>query len=327
MATPVLDIIFFVGSYVVLLYLRQTVMSMGTHTIPLRILGFVCSWLLLFSVFDWFLNFILMVIVGVGGQPLIFYRCFAMLLVMVVALRLALSPPEGLEVHDVLDFLRESVFFNNYIRRKDSDFREEYNRMNVRKIHEGASDKPIEKILPSRLKKKENRFVGVTTEMIDKDRQDKLTTKVREGTEGLRKGEVYTPEDAFRLELMNSMGHEYFPRLKDFKIDPSEKTFSMLLPLPDILEIDPSNEKQMNTIIAELYQIAQVLQSQVWLQPYTPYFKMMKIHTMHSIWDDLGRVHTHHLLTITFSLSDLRRHDEKLMPADSIKRFAKIEYR
>jgi len=326
MLSPIADLILLVISYVSLFVLRRMVLSSMKHSFLSRATGFIAGWLFLFCFFDWFLNFVLITIQAVNENVYLFYNLFFMLLVMVVGLRIALHPPEGFEVDDVKDFLRESLLFNNYLRRKDAEFREDFNRFIVEKTHRETSNKPIEHLLPRERTVEQNRFAGITAESIGQEKDEKVTEKVRRETDGLRKGETIDITDVFRIELMNNENHHYLANLHEFIIDPSGKTLTMRLSLPDTLQIDAKNEKQMSGLIGELYEMLQILQSQHWLQPYTPYFRTMTLRVAHSVWGDLGSVTLRDLLTIKISLANLRRHDGRIMPADSLKKIATIEY-
>jgi hypothetical protein len=52
----------------------------------------------------------------------------------------------------------------------------------------------------------------------------------------------------------------------------------------------------------------------------------MTLKVAHSVWGDLGSVTAQDLLTISISLANLRRHDGRIMPLDSLKKIATIEY-
>jgi hypothetical protein len=296
------------------------------HSLPSRATGFIAGWLFLFCLLDWFLNFVLITIKAVNENVYLFYDLFFMLLVFIVGLRIALHPPEGFDVDDVKDFLRESLLFNNYLRRKDAEFREEYDRFIVEKTHGETSKKPIEHLLLREHAVKKNRIANITAESIGQEKGERLTEKVRRETDELRKGETIDITDVFRIELMNNENHQYLANLHKFIIDPSRKTLTMRLSLPDTLAIDEKNEKQMSGLIGEFYEMLQILQSEHWLQPYTPYFRTMKLKVTHSVWGDLGRVTVQDLLTISISLANLRRHDGRIMPLDSLKKIAAIEY-
>ncbi len=326
MLSPIADIILLVISYASLFVLRRIVLSSMKHSLLSRATGFIAGWSLLFCLLDWFLNFVLITIQAVNENVYLFYNLFFMLLVFIVGLRIALHPPEAFEVDDVKDFLRESLLFNNYLRRKDAEFREEYNRFIVEKTHRETSNKPIEHLLHREHAVKKNRLANITAESIDQEKGDKVTEKVRRETDGLRKGETIDITDIFRIELMNNENQRYLAKLREFIIDPSRKTFTMRLSLPDTLAIDEKNEKQMSGLIGELYEMLQILQSENWLQPYTPYFRTLTIKVAHSVWGDLGTVTAQDLLTISISLANLRRHDGRIMPADSLKKIATIEY-
>jgi hypothetical protein len=125
---------------------------------------------------------------------------------------------------------------------------------------------------------------------------------------------------------MNNDFHRYLAKLRELIIDPSRKTFTMRLSLPDTLQIDVKNEKQMSALIGELYEMLQILQSEQWLQPYTPFFRTMSLKVAYSVWGDLGNLTAQDLLTISISLANLRRHEGRIMPMDSLKKIATIEY-
>jgi hypothetical protein len=326
MLSPFLDILLLVISYVSLFVLRKVVLSSMKHSILSRATGFIAGWLFLFCLLDWFLNFVLITILAVTENVYLFYNLFFMLLVIVVGLRIALHPPEGFEVDDVKDFLRESLLFNNYLRRKDAESREEYDRFIVEMTHRETSDKPIELLSPRKRAKEQNRFAGITTESIGQEKNQKVTEKIRRETDKLRTGETIDITDIFRIELMNNENHRYLGKLNEFIIDPGKKTFSMRLSFPDSMTIDEKNEKQMNGLIGELYEMLQILQSEQWLQPYTPYFRTITLRVAHSVWGDLGNVTARDLFTISISLANLRRHDGRIMPMDSLKKIATIEY-
>lgn len=326
MLSPVSDIILILISYVSLFVLRRIVLSSMKHSLVSRATGFIASSLFLFCLLDWFLNFVLITIQAVNENVYLFYNLFFMLLVMVVGLRIVLHPLEAFHVDDVKDFLRESLLFNNYLRRKDAEFREEYDRFIVEKTHHETSKKPIEHLLSREPAVKKNRSADITAESIDQERGEKISEKVRRETDGLRKGETIDMTDVFRIELMKNEAHRYLASLREFIIDPSRKTFTMRLPLPDTLQIDVKNENQMSSLIGELYEMLQVLQSEHWLLPYTAYFKTLTLRVSCSVWGDLGVVTSQDLLTISISLANLRRHDGRIMPADSLKKIATIEY-
>jgi hypothetical protein len=296
------------------------------HSRVTRAIGFVTGWFLVFCLLDWFLNFVLITVQAVNENVYLFYFLFMMLLVMVVGLRVSLHPPEGLEVSEVKDFLRESLFFNNYVRRKDAEFREEYNRFIMQKIHRETSDKPMDDVLFQTPGVMENRFENNSTESTDKEEREVHTEKVSLAADGLKKGETIDASDVFRVQLMNNEKHRYLSNLNEFIIDPAGKIFTIRLSLPDTLQIDEKNERQMNGLIGELYEMLQLLQSRQWLQPYTQYFRTIRLKVSHSKWGELGSVSTNELLTISFSLANLRRYDGMNMPGDSIKKIAAIEY-
>jgi hypothetical protein len=214
--------------------------------------------------------------------------------------------------------------FNNYHRRRDAEFREEYTRHMVRKIHRETSDKPFHEILPEQKKKEENRIGNITAEFIDQEKAKRLTEKVRWETEGLRRGEVLDATDPFRIELMSNTDHSYLTLLNDFSIDPAKKTLTIRLPLPDIFQIDASDEKRLNDLIDQVYTMLQLLASQAWLQPFTPFFRIIILKVFHSVWSDLGTVSVRELLTISISLADLRRYHGSTMHASLLKKIASI---
>ena len=324
MVSPVLDILLFLSSYLTLFILRKSVEKAGVHPPVLRVVGFTAGSVLILSVFDWVFNFIFITYQAVTENVYLFYTLFSMLLVIVVALRAMLHPLESFEIDEVKDFLRESLLFNNYLRRKDVEFREEYNSYIVRKTHRETSNRPIEEILPQHQEKKENRFDDITPESIERVQREKLTKKIRAATEGLRKGETLDASDPFRIELMANTDHPYMVLLNEFIIDPRKKIFTIRLPLPDTFQIDAGDEKQLNELIGDLYVMVQMLYSQSWLQPFTPFFKTITLNTLQSIWDDLGTVSVRQLLTISLSISDLHRYQGNIMPPDSVKRIASI---
>lgn len=326
MLSPIADIILLVVSYVLLFVLRKVVLRSLKHSFLSRTTGFLASWLFLFCIIDWFLNFVLITVQAVNGNVYLFYNLFYMLLVFIVGLRIALHPLEAFHVDDVKDFLRESLLFNNFLRRKDAESKEEYDRFIVEKTHRETSNKPIERLLHREHVVEKNRFAGITAESIDQEKGEKITAKVRRETDGLRKGETIDKTDVFRIELMNNDFHRYLAKLRELIIDPSRKTFTMRLSLPDTLQIDVKNEKQMSALIGELYEMLQILQSKQWLQPYTPFFRTMSLKVAYSVWGDLGNLTAQDLLTISISLANLRRHEGRIMPMDSLKKIATIEY-
>ena len=324
MVSPIIDILLFLSSYVSLFVLRRLVDSSRSHPLALRALGFAAGGILLFSVFDWFFNFVFISYQAVTEDVYLFYRLFAMLLVMVVALRAVLHPLESFEVAEVKDFLRESLLFNNYHRRKDAEFREEYTRHLVQKIHRETSDIPIQEILPQRKEREENKFGNITAEFLAQEKAGEIEKKVKNATEGLRRGETLEAADLFRIELMANTDHPYLGLLNEFIIDPAKKVFTVRLPLPDTLQVDAGDEKQIHDLIGRAYVMLQVLLSLPWLQPFTPFFNKVVLNVFHAVWSDLGEVSRRELFTISISLADLRRYHGRIMQIDSLKRIASI---
>jgi hypothetical protein len=109
MVSPIIDILLFLSSYGSLFVLRKSVESSKTHPPLLRAFGFVVGCILLLSVLDWAFNFAFISYQAITENVYLFYTLFAMLLVMVVALRAVLHPLESFEVAEVKDFLRESL--------------------------------------------------------------------------------------------------------------------------------------------------------------------------------------------------------------------------
>ena len=324
MVSPIFDIVLFLSSYVSLFILRKSVERLETHPPILRVFGFAAGCVLLLSISDWVFNFAFITYQAVTDNVYLFYTLFAMLLVMVVALRAVLHPLDSFEVVEVKDFLRESLLFHNYHRRKDADFQEEYNRHIVRKIHRETSDIPIQEILPEKKKREENRFGNITAEVIEQDKAKRLAEQVRKVTEGLRRGEVLDATDPFRIELMSKAGHPYLTLLNEFTIDPAKKIFTIRLPLPDILQVDANDEEQLDDIIGNACVMLQLLVAQSWLQPFIPFFSTVILTVFHTVWGDLGTVSVRELLTISIFVADLRRYQGSRMNAGSFRKIASI---
>ena len=324
MVSPFVDIILFVGSYVCLFLLRRSLDGASGQPLFARILGFLAAWLALFSVCDWAFNSVSIIYRAATENVYLFYNALAMLLVDIVALRTALNPLPGFETPEVRDFMRESLLFHNYLRHRDAEFQEAYDRHIMKEIHRETSGTPFEEIVPAAEIPKPVRPVDVGSVPFAQSKEEHNAKKVRKLTEGLRKGEVFDATDTFRIALLVNEDHPHLRLLDEFTIDPRGRVFSMRLPLPDTYLVDKGNEKQMNDIVADLYLMLQVLQSLPWLQPFTPYFETIVLRVRHSEWNDLGTVTSRELLTFTIKLSDLRRHETNIMSGDAVRRIASI---
>ena len=326
MLSPLADIVSIVVCYLLLFLLQKEVVHTEEHSLPYRVTGFLCAWGLCFLLFDWFLNIVLVCIrMFTGGGMLLMILTFQ-LLITGGGIRAYPNPLPGLDFDDVKDFFHDSLFFNNYLRRRDSELKEELDRFVVQNIHRETSNTPVEDIFPQERPPKEKRFEDSSSEFLEREKERAAAGKIGRSTELLRKGETVNMSDDFRIKLMNNPHHPYLPKLDEFVVDPARKTLTMRLPLPDTLRIDIASEKEINDLIGDLYLMLLVLLSEKWLLPYTPFFQNMVVRVQRSVWGELGNVTLHDLLTISLSIRDLRRYEGQIMPADSVKQIAAIEY-
>ncbi len=56
MISPLADIVSILVCYLLLFLLQKEVVSTEEHSLPYRVVGFLCGWGLVFLLFDWFLK-------------------------------------------------------------------------------------------------------------------------------------------------------------------------------------------------------------------------------------------------------------------------------
>jgi hypothetical protein len=297
-----------------------------TYSISIRLFNGIGAWLIFLAVVDYLALFLLSFIGALTANPQHGAEFFVMLLLNIILFKFLQAPPEGLEYHEMKNFITESLKFGNYVRRKDHETREEIDIHNIRTIYRETSNRELTAI------ETETSF----DKKIDRNKQFDLTnlnkTKryfpptYKDDMASLTRGQVTNVSSAFCFELQKSQLHSYLMYMKYFVISPDTKTLSIELSFPPEKEMFVDTGAAKTGMMENVYIALSILVAYDWFELYEKYIDRCTVTCRQTLMGEMGIEHEKSLMIFSATRKSIEDRGDRITPSAEILKFAKVEY-
>ncbi|MHB1050402.1 MAG: hypothetical protein ACYC09_10015 [Bacteroidota bacterium] len=309
--------------YVLLVYARRSIERSPSHSLLLRSLIALVCWLFVISLLVYLLSVLTLVWMFFTEDPMSGFSLIFHLIIWSIGARLYAFYDERWEISETAAFIRDGIFFLNYMRRKDHDIQHELDRWNTGRIYREVTGKEIS---PDVLQTFQD---PVTREKRTSERTHRRSTIQHRHDEllgQLNTGASADTGEVFRFELLTNTSHPLLPLMKEFVIDTARHELAISLILPETSTTDFSVPSIRNRFIGELYVAMQILLSLEWLKQYDRFVQNMNISVFQSRLDDDARSVYRDIASIRWDVQRIRERGEKITGISEIEKLGEMRF-
>ena len=299
----------FVIAFALMQRLKQKRADQRTQKIP-AVVGGIAAW-----------SIVAMVLVGLGELAAFVHHLFSSpanevagelesaayvfvgaLLGIVMVYRLL----QAIDVVEMRDFFVYSLTFRGYEMKRNQVF-DDLERHTVEKIHRESSDtplpiqatprrKPIEKD-PEQLKQEFARLRSRPVQSIH------LTDEL----DRLKRGETADISESWKMNSMRQPSHPLYQQITKAVLDPTQKILSLRVDFPSVTKEHLGNSSSVYRFKQEVYDLLLAISTEVWLNPYFPYFETITLTCYGIEADAFGQSGEYPFMKLTIPGSELRK--------------------
>jgi hypothetical protein len=325
---PVLiDIVIGIASLVFLKQMSAIGGRLQSHSVLFRLLLALFSYGLFFGVFDYLLNFfLLMNAMILEGDFKAGIGWVGMVLTTTLLYRIYLFYDEKIELREMLNIAMVAIRFGNYFRLRDADTRELIGTHRMKRIYEEVHGAPFkEEVLATPFDQMPTTFKKVPVEAL-KDTRRKLPLEFREEAALLEQGKRADVSASFRLELMGNRSHPFFALMDSFIIDPKDGSLTIEIRFPSERMVPVERAADRDRLVGHIYVAVHVLMELPWFRLYEPYVKNIVIIGVQRYFNDAMVETARPIVRFAAVRTELRGRGTRITTAADMKNIASIQF-
>jgi hypothetical protein len=293
----------------------------------IRWLAFPLSWILVISLIDWNINIIVTIVSVIRhASSDVLMDSIVLMALSILSFTAFLKYNVELERTEVIDFVWESILFNNVGRTKE-DLRYQLDQYRVEQTHEEISGStfPTEKKTTEAERKQE--LQEKLRAFAKQEIKLAKTHPLHECIHMLRKGEKTDITEKWKIHNYSHKGvHEYYPFIQSIILDPGTRTLEMDFYFPN-LQIDVVRDgKNFRLWKRDLYGCLQAMHSDPFLNPLRPAFMQVIASCCIARIDDHGLPQPSLAMRVTIASEELKKRENQFFNGSELHTIAAIEY-
>ena len=320
-----IDVLGFVGIYAVLMLLYHAILSSDTHSIGIRILSSLLSYVISFFFLNMVFHFLRLLYLLFNDATAILGFFFLMVAAL-LTYRIYNINPEKYMIHEMLNFVRTSLTFGNYFRLRDVDTQEQIGTHKMKKIYEEVHGKPFtEEVIATPFDRQVTTFKKVTLEELQ-EKKRKYPPEYFEEVAQLKSKRTTDVSVSFRFQLLDNRSHSFLSLMDHFQIDPVSRILSISVIFPVDKTIPFRTRPDQVRLTVRVYESLQILISQEWLDLYVPFFNLISVSCLQKEFSDTMSETVHPLMTFTISHHNLLIRASRITTETELSKIAEIRY-
>ncbi len=325
MLPSLIDVAGSAGCYVVLMMLYNAVNQSNSHSFGIRIFSTAMSYALIFFVADYLLH-VLILTVQLFYDPFAFYSFFGTIVITGFMVKIFLDPPEKMNLVEMKNYIRVSLFFGNYFRLRDVDIQEKIGTHKMKKIYEEVHGKPFtEDVIATPFDQQVTTFKKVSIEELN-EKKRQYPPEYFDEVSRLNEKQITDVSVSFRFQLMDKSYHALLAMMDHFEIDPAERILSINIIYPVDKNISLQTQAEKIRLVERVYESLHILIAQEWFSLYAPFINTINVSCRQKEFGDNMAELIRPLMTFKISLHDLRLRSSRITTAPEILKIAAINF-
>ena len=323
MSVSLLALFTSVALYVLLVFTRRSVERFPSHSLALRGMIALISWIFALSLLVYLLSFLTLIWIFFTDDPMPGFSIIIHLIIWSLGARMYAFYDERWEISETSAFIIDGMLFLNYMRRRDHEIQHELDRWNTGRVYREVTGKEISPETlhtfqdPVTREKRTDERIRIHS--VIQHRHDELLTQLNTGS-SVDAGEV------FRFELLTNTAHPLLPLMKEFVIDTAHKEIAISVVLPETSTTDLSNTAIRNRFIGELYVALQIFLSLEWLKQYERFLQSIRVTVFRSHLDDDARPVYRDIASIQWDVQRLHQRGEKITGISELEKLGEMRF-
>ncbi len=269
-------------------------------------IGGLVAWVFVLSFVAWGGSIILLLIRGFAGDLVAFLAATSAALFAGFVLQYR----QMIDLENVTDFVKESLAFRNYERRRTNIFGEAAQR-DIDKVHKEMQSDPKKvfqkpKTTPHSDPEKLRREAAQLRSRVP------VSPHLQEELKTLGRNETTEITDSWRLNCLQRAPHGLATRVVRAVLDPASNRFAMDLSFENLEPSILKDHPRLHRFKQDLYDFLNALIKEPWFEPYSGFARTISCSCFGTTMDSFGLSHPQALLRIDVTIETLRAFAERL---------------